>query len=39
MFDIASREQTQMAPARSGCWLGIIPAGGIVIAPETSSGW
>ncbi len=38
MFDIASRQQTEMAPARSGCWLGIIPAGGIVIAPETSSG-
>ncbi|MEX2185208.1 MAG: LamG-like jellyroll fold domain-containing protein [Pirellulales bacterium] len=38
MFDIQTRRQTEMAPARSGCWLGIIPAGGIVIAPETSSG-
>ncbi|RIK83397.1 MAG: hypothetical protein DCC68_03735 [Planctomycetota bacterium] len=38
MFDIRTRAQTEMAPARSGCWLGIIPAGGIVIAPETSSG-
>jgi hypothetical protein len=38
MFDIRTREQTEMAPARSGCWLGIIPAGGIVLAPETSSG-
>lgn len=38
MFDIRTGEQTEMAPARSGCWLGIIPAGGIVIAPETSSG-
>ena len=25
-------------PERRGCWLGMIPSGGLVLAPETSSG-
>jgi len=36
--DIATMQQSQIAPARSGCWLGLIPAAGLILAPETSSG-
>jgi outer membrane protein assembly factor BamB len=36
--DIATMRQSQIAPARSGCWLGLIPAAGLILAPETSSG-
>jgi hypothetical protein len=37
-WDIRTNVQTTLAPARSGCWLGLIPAGGVLLAPETSSG-
>lgn len=38
MWDLESDKRSEFQGIRSGCWLGIIPAGGIVLAPETSSG-
>lgn len=38
MWNIGDAQQQVLAPARSGCWLSLIPAGGILLAPETSSG-
>ena len=31
-------QSTQFEGIRSGCWLGLIPAGGMLLAPETSAG-
>jgi outer membrane protein assembly factor BamB len=38
IWDLATDKWTQLEGVRSGCWLSIIPAGGIVLAPEASSG-
>lgn len=38
MWDLASDTRSEFQGIRGGCWLGIIPAGGVVLAPETSSG-
>ena len=38
MWDLDSNERTVFPSIRSGCWLGIIPACGVLLAPETSSG-
>ena len=31
-------EPTKLSPSRPGCWINIIPAGGLVLIPEASSG-
>jgi outer membrane protein assembly factor BamB len=39
MFDLASRESTDLtAVTRPSCWMSIIPAGGLILMPEASSG-
>ncbi|MFM7803025.1 MAG: hypothetical protein ACKPGK_00815, partial [Verrucomicrobiota bacterium] len=38
MWDLESDKRTQFEGIRSGCWLSIIPAGGMLLAPETSAG-
>jgi len=38
MWDLASNKRVQFEGIRSGCWLGMIPAGGFLLAPETSAG-
>ncbi len=39
MFDLASGKATQLTTAtRPGCWINIIPAGGLLLIPEASSG-
>ncbi len=38
MWDLATDKRTQFEGIRSGCWLGLIPAGGFLLAPETSAG-
>ncbi|MEM7231918.1 MAG: LamG-like jellyroll fold domain-containing protein [Planctomycetota bacterium] len=38
MWDTVSNKRVEFRGIRSGCWLGIVPANGIVLAPETSSG-
>ena len=38
MWDLASDKRTQFEGIRSGCWLSMIPAGGMLLAPETSAG-
>ena len=38
MWDLKSNTRTRFTGLRPGCWLGIIPAGGILLAPETSAG-
>jgi outer membrane protein assembly factor BamB len=38
MIDLESLERTEFLGVRSGCWLSLIPTGGILIAPETSAG-
>jgi hypothetical protein len=37
-WDAATGKATEWLGIRSGCWLSILPAGGVVLAPETSSG-
>ena len=38
MWDIEGDTKTEFKGIRSGCWLGIIPAQGLMLAPESSSG-
>ncbi|MCA9103615.1 MAG: PQQ-binding-like beta-propeller repeat protein, partial [Planctomycetales bacterium] len=38
MIDLDTLERTELLGVRSGCWLSLIPTGGILIAPETSAG-
>ena len=39
MFDLKSGEHTVLSTAiRPGCWINIIPAGGLVLVPESSAG-
>lgn len=38
VWDVESGTRREFPGIRAGCWLGIIPAGGIVLAPESSSG-
>ena len=39
MFDLANLSGTHwLGNVRSGCWLNIIPAGGMVLMPESASG-
>ena len=37
-WDIESDVRQEYKGIRSGCWLGIVPAGGMILAPESSSG-
>lgn len=38
MWDLKSDKRSQFAGIRGGCWLGLIPAGGMLLAPESSAG-
>jgi outer membrane protein assembly factor BamB len=39
MFDLRSRQARKLSVVnRPGCWINIIPAGGLILAPEASSG-
>jgi len=38
MWDLESDRRSQFQGIRSGCWLGLIPAGGLLLAPESSAG-
>lgn len=38
MWDLQKDEKTQFLGLRSGCWMGLISAGGVVLAPESSAG-
>jgi outer membrane protein assembly factor BamB len=38
VWDLETDERKEILGLRSGCWLGIIPAGGILLAPESSAG-
>ncbi len=38
MRDLVTGDRTEMQGIRSGCWLSLIPAGGVLLAPETSAG-
>ena len=38
MWDLKSDRRVQFEGIRSGCWLGLVPAGGMLLAPETSAG-
>lgn len=38
MWDLKTNKRNQFEGIRSGCWLGLIPAGGFLLAPETSAG-
>jgi outer membrane protein assembly factor BamB len=37
-WDLESDQRTEFLGIRGGCWLGPIPAGGMLLAPETSAG-
>lgn len=38
MWDLKSDKRTQFEGIRPGCWLGLIPANGLLLAPESSAG-
>ena len=38
MWDLATDKRTQFEGIRGGCWLGLVPAGGMLLAPESSAG-
>lgn len=38
VWDLATNRRSQFEGIRTGCWLGMIPAGGILLAPESSAG-
>jgi outer membrane protein assembly factor BamB len=39
MFDLGSRQARKLSVvSRPGCWINIIPAGGLILVPEASSG-
>ena len=38
MLDLKTNERTELLGIRSGCWLSLIPSGGLLLAPETSAG-
>jgi len=38
MLDLETDRRTEFQGIRTGCWLSMIPSGGVVLAPETSSG-
>ena len=38
MWDLETNKRTTLPGLRSGCWLSLIPAGGLLLAPESSSG-
>ncbi len=38
MLDLETGERTEFLGVRGGCWLGQIPAGGLLLAPESSAG-
>ncbi|NUN95740.1 MAG: PQQ-binding-like beta-propeller repeat protein [Candidatus Omnitrophica bacterium] len=38
IWDLETDTWTQLEGVRAGCWLNILPVGGIVVAPEASSG-
>jgi hypothetical protein len=38
MWDLETDQRTEYLGIRGGCWIGMIPSGGLVLAPETSSG-
>ena len=38
IWDLKTDQRTQFLGIRGGCWLGMIPSGGLVLAPETNSG-
>ena len=38
MWDMEEDKRYRFKDFRPGCWLGMIPAGGMVLAPETSAG-
>ncbi|MFO1461697.1 MAG: LamG-like jellyroll fold domain-containing protein [Verrucomicrobiota bacterium] len=38
VWDLATNRRSQFEGIRTGCWLGMIPAGGMLLAPESSAG-
>lgn len=38
MWDLKTDKRLQFEGIRSGCWLSLVPAGGLLLAPETSAG-
>ena len=38
MWDLETNTRSEFQGIRGGCWLGQIPAAGLMLAPETSSG-
>jgi len=38
MWNLDTNKRSQFEGIRSGCWLGLIPAGGMLLAPESSAG-
>ncbi len=38
MWDLETDKRTQFEGVRSGCWLTLIPSGGLLLAPESSAG-
>ena len=38
MYNLETKKRTEFLGLRSGCWLSLIPSGGLLLAPESSAG-
>ena len=38
LLDLETGERTEFKGIRGGCWLSLIPSGGVLLAPETGAG-
>ncbi len=38
MWDLNTGKRKELLGIRTGCWLGLLPAGGMLLAPESSAG-
>jgi outer membrane protein assembly factor BamB len=38
MYDLHTKKRTEFLGLRTGCWLSLIPSGGLLLAPESSAG-
>jgi outer membrane protein assembly factor BamB len=37
-YDVKTKKRTELLGVRSGCWIGLIPSGGMLLAPESGAG-
>jgi hypothetical protein len=38
ILDLKTKKRTELLGVRGGCWIGLIPSGGMLLAPESGAG-